>query len=70
MDIDIDTLKINKNQRFLNFLPKISERLNISESDLINAINRKIISHDTYKNQKYILFKKNIGILKEERYYF
>ena len=58
MDIDIDTLKINKNQRFLNFLPKISERLNISESDLINAINRKIISHDTYKNQKYILFKK------------
>ncbi|WP_048062469.1 RNA ligase [Methanococcus aeolicus] len=51
-------LKRNKNQRLLNILPKISERLNITESDLKNAINRKIIAHDTYKNQKYILFKK------------
>ena len=33
-------------------ISKVSKRLKLDETDIKKAFERKIISHDTYKNQK------------------
>jgi putative ATP-dependent DNA ligase len=39
---------------------KVSERLNLDETDIKKALERKIISFDEYNNKKYLLFKKKL----------